>query len=109
MWLREATAIFLKECRTEWRTRVALNGVGLFLLGSLTLIGLSFKDSKVDIRGAVALLWILLLFTAATGLGRGFVQETERGTALALRLHARATAVWVGKFAFNTKKGAFGT
>ncbi|MGC4044461.1 MAG: heme exporter protein CcmB [Armatimonas sp.] len=101
MWLREAVAVFLKECRTEWRTRVALSGVGLFLLGGLVLIGLAFQGRKVDIDAASALLWVLLLFTAATGLGRGFVQETERGTALALRLHARASAVWVGKFAFN--------
>lgn len=100
-WLQEAVAVFLKECRTEWRTRVALSGVGLFLLGGLVLIGLAFQGRKVDIDAAAALLWILLLFTAATGLGRGFVQETERGTVLALRLHARATAVWVGKFAFN--------
>lgn len=47
------------------------------------------------------LLWVILLFTAATGLGRAFVLEEERGTALALRLTARATAVWAGKFAAN--------
>jgi heme exporter protein B len=101
MWLSETLAIFLKEFRTEWRTRVALSGVGLFLLSGLTLIGLAFQGRKVDADGAAALLWLLLLFTAATGLGRGFVQEAERGTALALRLHARASAVWVGKFLFN--------
>ena len=100
-WLREAVAVFVKEARTEWRTRVALSGIGLFLLGGLTLIGLAFAGRRVDIDGAAALLWILLLFTAATGLGRAFVLEEERGTALALRLHARATAVWCGKFAFS--------
>jgi hypothetical protein len=42
-----------------------------------------------------------MFFTAATGLGRVFVQEEERGTALALRLCARATTVWAGKFAAN--------
>jgi heme exporter protein B len=104
MWLREAIAVFLKECHTEWRTRVAVSGVGLFLLGGITLIGLAFQGRKVNSEEfdiPAALLWLLLLFTAATGLGRGFVQEAERGTALALRLHARASAVWVGKFAFN--------
>ena len=55
----------------------------------------------MDIDGAAALLWILLLFTAATGLARGFVLESERGTDLALRLHGRATAIWCGKFAAN--------
>jgi heme exporter protein B len=100
-WADEALAVFLKETRTEWRTRVALSGVGLFLLGGLTLIGLAFQGRRVDTDGVAAVLWVLLLFTAATGLGRGFVQEAERGTDLALRLHARASAVWAGKFAFN--------
>lgn len=50
---------------------------------------------------AAALLWVVIFFTAATGLGRSFVQEEERGTALALRLSARATAVWTGKYAAN--------
>ena len=100
-WLREALAVFVKEARTEWRTRVALSGIGLFLLGGLSLMALAFQGRKVNIESAAALLWILLLFTAATGLGRAFVLEEERGTALALRLHARATAVWCGKFAFS--------
>ena len=97
-------AVFLKEVRTEWRTRVALSGVGLFVIGALLLLGLGLREAKVDMRGDVqgALVWILALFTAATGLGRAFVQESERGTALALRLYARPTDVWVGKFAFNT-------
>jgi heme exporter protein B len=97
-------AVFLKEVRTEWRTRVALSGVGLFVIGSLLLLGLSLREAKVSMGGEVqgGLIWVLALFTAATGLGRAFVQESERGTALALRLHARPTDVWLGKFAFNT-------
>jgi heme exporter protein B len=47
------------------------------------------------------LLWIVIFFTAATGLGRSFVHEEERGTAIALKLSARATAVWAGKYASN--------
>ena len=116
-WAAEAGAVFAKELRTEWRTRVALSAVGLFALAALTLIALSFRGAplasfrtdadralQVLTREAVAasLLWVLVFFTAATGLGRTFVQEAERGTALALRLSARATAVWTGKYAANT-------
>lgn len=103
-WAAEAGAVFLKEVRTEWRTRVALSSVVLFALCTLTLIGLSLKGKDsvaVQPQVAAALVWVLLLFTAATGLGRAFVQEEERGTALALRLSARATVVWTGKFAAN--------
>lgn len=101
--MNPVAAIFLKEVRTESRTRVALSGVGLFVVGALLLLGLGLREAPLDSKGEVqgALSWVLALFTAATGLGRAFVQEAERGTALALRLHARATDVWLGKFAFN--------
>lgn len=101
IWVRSATAIFMKDIRTEWRSRVAVLSVGLFALCSLTLIGLSLAGAKATPEVAAALLWVLTLFTAATGLGRVFVQEEERGTALALRLSAPGTAVWTGKFAAN--------
>ena len=71
----------------------------------LPLNGLDAHENELHksyLRSVItALLWLLLYFTAATGLGRAFVQEEERGTALALRLSARATTVWAGKFALN--------
>lgn len=102
-FLREARAVFIKEIRTEWRTRVALSSVILFAVGSLTLIGLALEGGQAikEAPLASALLWVVLLFTAATGLGRAYVQEEERGTALALRLTARATTVFAGKAAAN--------
>ena len=99
--MREIGAVLAKEVQTEWRTRVALSGVGLFLIGSLTLIGIGLNTAVVDRTVVPALLWVLILFTAATGLGRVFVQEAERGTSLALRLHADPLAVWLGKFVAN--------
>lgn len=105
-WLRETSAVFAKEIKTEWRTRVAVSSVTLFALGALTLIALALRGDGAPSGTAMksvaaALLWLLLFFTAATGLGRTFVQEEERGTSLALRLSARATTVWTGKFAAN--------
>jgi heme exporter protein B len=101
-WAAETGAILFKELRTEWRTRVALSSVGLFALSSLTLIALALGGGpRPTAEVAAALVWVVMFFTAATGLGRVFVQEEERGTALALRLCARATTVWTGKFAAN--------
>ncbi|MBC7807230.1 MAG: heme exporter protein CcmB [Akkermansiaceae bacterium] len=100
-WVRSATAVFVKDMRTEWRSRVAVLSVGLFALCSLTMIGLSLAGTKATPEVAAGLLWVLTLFTAATGLGRVFVQEEERGTGIALRLSAPGTAVWSGKFAAN--------
>jgi hypothetical protein len=56
-----------------------------------------------EARGAVtsALLWIILFFSAATGLPRAYVREEETGTALALRRVASAPIVLAGKTLFN--------
>jgi heme exporter protein B len=106
--VHESVAVFVREWRTEWRTRVALSSVGLFAVIALVLIALSLRDKTGNVLDvgarpviAAGLLWVVLFFTAATGLGRAFVHEEERGTALALRLMARGPAVWNGKFAAN--------
>jgi len=109
-WLAETTAVLAKEARSEWRTRVAAASLGLFVAGALALIGLAFARLspspelrlEINTQIAAALLWLVILFTAATGLGRAFLVEEERGTAIALRLHGRPTAVWTGKFLANT-------
>ena len=101
VWIRAAVAVFGKEVRTEYRSRVAVLSVGLFALCALTLIAVSLAGTVATPETASALLWVLTLFTAATGLGRVFVQEEERGTGLALRLSAPGTVVWAGKFAAN--------
>lgn len=102
-WLAEAGAVLTKELQTEWRTRVALSSSALFALCALTLIVLAVRGGGlVGPEVASALLWVVLFFSAATGLARTFVQEEERGTALALRLSARADTVWAGKYAANT-------
>ena len=80
-WVHETLAVLLKEARTEWRTRVALSATVLFAVCSLTLIALSLRGGVATIEPPIAsgLVWVVLLFTAATGLGRAFVQEEERG------------------------------
>lgn len=48
-----------------------------------------------------ALLWTILFFSAMAALPRTFVKEEESGTATALRLMVRPTAVFAGKLGFN--------
>lgn len=47
------------------------------------------------------LLWIVLFFSASTGLPRSFVREEENGTAFALRRISQPEAVLAGKLLFN--------
>ncbi len=100
-WITCAGAIFRKDLQVELRTRYALGAVLLFAV--TTLIAVSAAVGTVPIHAEVkaALLWIVLLFAALSGLARVFVREEEAGTAPLLRLTAPATAVYAGKWLFN--------
>ncbi len=68
-----------------------------------TLLAVSAALSSATVKSEVkaALLWIVLLFAALSGLARVFVREEEAGTAPLLRLYAPASAVYAGKWLFN--------
>lgn len=101
-----AWAVFVKDLRTELRTRYALNAMVLFAactavmvsIGT-TFIGLRRSEEALLIQAS--LLWVALLFAAITGLSRGFVHEEETRTLAALRLAAPPVAVYLGKFLLN--------
>ncbi len=100
-WTSEALAVFVKDWRAELRTRHALHTLLLFAVTTLITVSLALGPIGVSSseRLAVlpALLWVILLFAAAAGLPRGFVQEEETHTAIALRLAATPSALFCGK------------
>jgi heme exporter protein B len=100
-WLGCAAAVFRKDMQIELRTRYAVGAVLLFAVTTLVAVSgaLSGLPVKSDVKAA--LLWIVLLFAALSGLARAFVREEEAGTAPMLRLLAPATAVYAGKWLFN--------
>lgn len=101
-----AWAIFLKDLRSELRTRYAINALVLFAASAAVAVslgvgflGLRRDDESLAIQSA--LLWIALLFAALNGLARSFVHEEETRTLLALRLAAPPIAIYLGKLFFN--------
>jgi heme exporter protein B len=104
-FLSAAGAVFARELRQELRRRTSLSAVLFFAAAGLTLI--SFAITTLAVAPAdrakldAGMLWILLFFSAASGLPRSFVREEETGTALALRKIAAGEAVLFGKFLFN--------
>ncbi|HEV7507830.1 MAG TPA: heme exporter protein CcmB [Thermoanaerobaculia bacterium] len=104
-WVAEATAVFVKEWRCEYRTRYALNTLALFAFTTLVVVSFSLGPMGVDRSHGTAvlpvLLWIILLFSVAAGLPRTFVQEEETQTAMALRLSATPSALFCGKLLYN--------
>jgi len=85
----------------ELRTRYALGAVLLFSISTLIAVSAALSAASVKSEVKAALLWIVLLFAALSGLSRVFVREEEAGTAPLLRLSAPATAVYAGKWLFN--------
>ena len=96
-WWRAAWAVFLKDFRSEWRSRAAFNAIALFSLAAPVALGYALTNLKLEPETLGGLLWTTLFFAAMVGLPRAFVKEEESGTAALLRLHYGAQAVLWGK------------
>ncbi len=104
IWIHETLAVAGKEWRCELRTRYALNTVGLFAFSTLVMVSMALGPigtSSDGLNTLAVILWLILLFASSAGLPRSFVQEEELGTAAALRLSARPSALFCGKLLYN--------
>ena len=100
-----AWAVCAKDGSQELRGRVAAAAVFFFAATALALVSFAIGPFGLppDVRGRVdaSLLWIILFFSAATGLPRAFVREEETGTGIALRKLVPGVVVLAGKTLFN--------
>ncbi|MDQ5857448.1 MAG: heme exporter protein CcmB, partial [Acidobacteriota bacterium] len=100
-----AWAVCEKDAAQELRRRVAAASIFFFAATALALVSFAIGPFGVpaEARAAVngSLLWIILFFSAATGLPRAFVREEEAGTGIALRKLAPGIVVLAGKALFN--------
>ncbi len=111
----QTLALLKKDIRAELRTRIALCAVGVFTFSSLLLLALATSSLKqetvLDPRGVMrpawdgiakmGMLWVLLCFSAFSGLAHSFVHEETTGTAQTLRLCMQPEAVFAAKLLFN--------
>jgi heme exporter protein B len=100
-WLYGAWAVFEKDARLELRSRYAINMLLMFVLSSVLLVLFAIGQEPVSERVQSALLWIIITFSAAVGLGRAFISEEERGTVLLLQLNTYGSMVFAGKLLYN--------
>lgn len=98
---RGALAILIKDFRSELRTRYALNALIMFVITTLSIVLFSIGSESVSPEVLCGFLWIIIFFSAMSGLSRTFVSEEERGTTMTLHLLARPVAVYLGKLLFN--------
>jgi len=90
-----------KEILSEFRTRYALNALMMFVVTTLSIILFSLGGETVPPDVLSGLLWIVIFFSAMSGLSRSFVAEEERGTVMTLQLMTHSTNVFTGKLIYN--------
>jgi len=94
-------AVFKKDWESELRTRYAINALAMFILVTISVILFSIGQEKISIHLTGGLFWVVIFFSAMSGLSRAFVSEEERGTTLTLQLIAAPSTIYFGKLFFN--------
>lgn len=100
-FLKGISAVFAKDVQSELRSRYAINTVLAFVIAALFLILFSLNAEQLPPTSKSGLIWIIILFAALSSLSRSFVMETERQTFNLLRLHGKASEVFIGKLSYN--------
>ncbi len=93
--------VFRKDLLQEFNTRYAFNSILLFALITLTAVSFAIGTYSASDEVKAALLWIILFFSAMSGLSHIFVKEEETHTADTLKLLAQPYQVFAGKLLFN--------
>ena len=88
-----------KDLLLEWRSKAAFGGMLLYVVSTIFVAYLSFKE-VVSVPVWNALLWIILLFAATSAIARSFAEETE-GKTLYLYTLARPQAIIIAKILYN--------
>lgn len=94
-------AIFLKDLKSELRTRYALNALLMFVVVTISMILFATAGEVISGELLSGLLWVVIFFSAMSGLSRTFVSEEDRGTVIFLQLATRPSVVYFGKLLFN--------
>lgn len=97
----KAYSLFRKDWHSELRTRYAINALAMFILVTISVILFSIGSEKITEYLTGGLLWVVIFFSAMSGLSRAFVSEEERGTTLTLQLIASPSTIYSGKLIFN--------
>jgi len=94
-------ALLVKDLRSEYRTRYAISAVFLFALTTLAAVSFSLGAGGLPAHYISVLFWVILFFSALSGLAQSFIKEAETKTAVTLKLATSEDVVYFGKWSFN--------
>ena len=99
--LRTSILVFRKDFKSELRSRYVINSLLMFVLVTISIIRFAIGDERIENEILTGLLWIVIFFSASSGLSRTFVKEEEKETSIALKLSTDSSSVIIGKLIFN--------
>ncbi|MCX8055698.1 MAG: heme exporter protein CcmB [Ignavibacteria bacterium] len=100
--MKEIFGIINKEILSEFRTKSSLATVGLFIVTTITIIGIGIGNEQINAQISGGLLWVVMFFSSMVGLSKIFIQEEERGTSMFLLIQANSSYIYFGKLIYNT-------
>jgi heme exporter protein B len=90
-----------KDYRVEFRNRYSIYVSISFAVISTLSISLASGGILIPVKIQAVILWIILFFSAMSGLSHIFTREEEQETALFLRLNAKPDVIFASKLLFN--------
>jgi heme exporter protein B len=100
-FITSTLAIVSKDIRSELRIHYAMSTLLMFVVTSVATILFALREEEVNTDVLSGMFWVVVFFTAMSGLSRIFVSEEERGTTMTLQLVAPPSVVYFGKLIFN--------
>jgi heme exporter protein B len=97
--MKEIKSLLQKEIMLEWKQKYAFNGLVLYVVSTIFVCYLSFKQI-IDPPTWNALFWIIMLFAAVNAIAKSFLTES-RGRQLYFYSIASAQAVIISKVIYN--------
>ncbi len=94
-------ALFQKDFKSEIRTRYALNALVMFVITTISIIlfAIAYETPPYEILAGI--LWIIIFFSAMSGMARTFISEEEKNTVMTLHIITTPITVYFGKLLFN--------
>ncbi|MHB1177515.1 MAG: heme exporter protein CcmB [Daejeonella sp.] len=96
---RQVKFLIRKEIMLEWRSRYALNGILLYVVSTVFVCYLSFREISNPPTWN-ALFWIIMLFASVNAITKSFIQESP-GRQLYYYSIAEPRAVIISKIVYN--------
>jgi heme exporter protein B len=99
MLTKEIRMLLLKEIRLEWKQKYAFNGLLMYVVTTVFICYLSFRQ-VVDPPTWNALFWIIMLFASVNSTAKSFLQES-RGRQLYHYTLASPQAMILARIVYN--------